>query len=208
MSTRLADERLKESLRSYDAHPEFYAQRYRMVDMSAYREGFLRALPDLQGRVLDGGCGPGRDCAEFSKAGVSVVGLDLSPALLAEARAYAPAACLVNGDLRALPFREASFDGVWLCSSLVHLPAESVATVLRETRRVLRPSGVVFASVMDGTEAAWRDDQLTGRRWFQPFTEAGFASLVQEAGLCLIRARSESGVAMGRWINLLANRGD
>jgi SAM-dependent methyltransferase len=206
MSPRLADERLKETLRSYDAHPEFYAKRYRTVDMSAYRGAFLRALPDPHGRVLDGGCGPGRDCAEFAKAGVSVVGLDLSAGLLAEARSYAPAAEYVNGDLRSLPFREGSFDGVWLCSSLVHLPADLVATILEESYRVLRGGGVVFASVMEGTEAGWREDHMTGRRWFQPFTEESFTGLVEGAGFSVISVQAEPGVAMGRWINAFVKR--
>lgn len=207
MSDRLADEQLAETLRSYDTHPEFYAQRYRMVDMSAYRDVFLRALPDPRGRVLDGGCGPGRDCAEFSRAGFSVVGLDLSAALLTAARAYAPAARFAMGDLRALPLRDGGFAGVWMCSSLVHLPADLVATILREAYRVLRDGGVLFASVMDGTEAGWREDQFTGRRWFQPFTEQSFTGLVERAGFSVISGQAEPGVAMGRWINVFAKRG-
>jgi len=203
---QLTDERLKETLHSYDAHPDFYTRRYRAVDMSSYRQAFLSALPKPDGRVLDAGCGPGRDCAEFSSAGVSVVGLDLSPRLLAEARSYAPNTSFVNADIRAMPFHARTFDGVWMCSSLVHLPPESTAEVLREVRRVLRSDGVLFASVMEGTEAGWREDGLGGRRWFEPFTEDLFTALVKESGLALVSSRSESGVAMGRWVNVLARR--
>jgi SAM-dependent methyltransferase len=203
MSPRLVDERLRETLRSYDAHPDFYADRYRAVDLGRYRSSFLSALPDRVGWVLDGG--PGRDSAEFHKAGVSVVGLDLSMGFLALARAYAPVP-FVNADLRALPFRAGSFDGVWLCSSLVHLPAKYVAVTLREVGTILRPGGVLFASVIHGTDSGWRRDQFTGRRWFKAFAEHEFTGLIEDAGLSLIRSDTVPGVAMGSWVNVFARR--
>ena len=205
MSACLVDERLRETLRSYDAHPTFYADRYRAADLSRYRASFLCALPDRPGRVLDGGCGPGRDSAAFHKAGVSVVGLDLSMGLLAVAQAAASVP-FISADLRALPFRAGSFDGVWLCSSLVHLPADDVAAVLHGARTILKPRGVLFASVIHGTDSGWRYDQFKGRRWFKPFVEDEFATLVKHAGLSLISSNTEPGVAMGTWINVFARR--
>jgi SAM-dependent methyltransferase len=203
---RLVDEQLRESLRSYNTHPDFYAQRYRAVDMSRYRATFLHALPDPLGRVLDGGCGPGRDCADFRESGVAVVGLDLSMGLLTAARTHSPGARFVNADLRALPFHDGSFDGVWLCSSLVHLPTKVTGIVLRRVWNVLRTDGILFASVIDGTDPGWRNDQFNGRRWFQPFTEADFVGLVEAAGFSLISSSAEAGVSAGRWINVFAKR--
>jgi SAM-dependent methyltransferase len=59
-------------------------------------------------RILDLACGPGRHAAELTRSGGRVVGLDLSRAMLRRARERAPGA-LVRGDMRALPFRDASF---------------------------------------------------------------------------------------------------
>jgi len=201
MSLSQTEERLRETLCSYNRNPEFYAERYCAADLGSYRTAFINALPDPKGRVLDAGCGPGRDCSRFHDVGISVIGLDYSIELLRIARARAPVP-LVGGDLRALPFLPNTFDGVWLCSSLVHLPAEYVTTILHQVRGLLRLGGVMFASVMHGNGPEWRPDPFGGRRWFVPFTESEFLELIKEANLAVTDVSVEPGVISGTWINV------
>src|SRR5215467_12158122 len=146
MKLSVAEVRFRETLRSYNRHPDFYAERYCTADLSVYRAAFAGALPDPKGRILDGGCGPGRDCWKFHEAGLSVIGLDRSMELLRIAQSRAPVP-LVAGDLQDLPFRPDTFDGIWLCSSLVHLPAAEVAGILNQVSTLLRRGGAMFASV-------------------------------------------------------------
>src|SRR6266851_6268658 len=157
MSSSEVEERLQETLRSYNRHPTFYAERYLTADLSVYRNEFLGALPSANGRALDGGCGPGRDCREFHEAGLSVVGIDRSIELLKVAQPRAPVP-LIAGDLLRLPFRPRSFDGVWLCSSLVHMPSAYVAKILASVYELLRRRGIVFASIMYGSDSGWQPD--------------------------------------------------
>lgn len=93
-------------------------------------------------RILDAPCGFGRHAIPLAEAGFDVVGLDFSEPLLAEARRRMGRAGpeLVHGDLRALPFAEASFDAV-LClyNSLGYHGEEGDLQTLRELRRVLHP---------------------------------------------------------------------
>lgn len=98
-------------------------------------------------RILDAGCGYGRIAVPLAMAGYSIVGIDVSPIMLAEAQRRA-AATNVNiewhlGDLCLLPYPDRSFDVVlcmWLTfNELLHEGDQLDA--LREMRRVLRPGG-------------------------------------------------------------------
>ncbi len=105
--------------------------------------------------LLDAPCGTGRLFATLAGHG-RTVGLDVSSSMLAQAR-HAPArAELLLGDVRRLPFRDASFDAVVCCRLLHHLaePA-ALALVLGELVRVSR--ALVIASFWDaGSLPAWR----------------------------------------------------
>lgn len=88
--------------------------------------------------LLDAPCGAGRLLPALAARG-RVVGLDVSPAMLAGARATRAAELLVAGDLAALPFDEQSFDAVVCCRLLHHLERdEDLACIARELVRVSR----------------------------------------------------------------------
>lgn len=97
-------------------------------------------------RALEYGCGTGVFLERVARSGAQLVGLDLSPDLLARARtrlAGLDNVRLTRGNAEALPFPTASFDTVYGCSVLHHL---DLATALREAWRVLRPGGrLVFS---------------------------------------------------------------
>lgn len=94
-------------------------------------------------RVLDVACGTGNAAIRAAQAGGEVVGLDLTPELLAEGRRLAAAAGValdwVEGDAEALPFGDASFDVVVSVFGCMFAPRHDVAA--REIARVLAPGG-------------------------------------------------------------------
>lgn len=108
---------------------------------------FETLRPRLGQSVLDIGCGGGhllRDLARAVGPQGSAVGLDLSAEQLDVARSYCadePAAELVEGDATALPFPDASFDGVCSVQTLEYIA--DIPAALAECRRVLRPGGRV-----------------------------------------------------------------
>jgi len=96
----------------------------------------VRALGPIRGaRILDLGCGKGRFAAHLVAAGASVVGLDLSPAMLGRAEGVDR----VLASARRLPFAGSTFDAVIAIEVLEHVG--DVGPVLLEARRVLRPGG-------------------------------------------------------------------
>ena len=106
--------------------------------LNSTRRLVRRALKDHYGNpVLDMGCGTGRQALYLSKAGIRVVGVDRSPAMLAQARKKTPDSVgLVQGDLRELGFKDDAFDAVLFSFVLHEMPVEVREAALREAMRV------------------------------------------------------------------------
>ena len=152
----------------------------------------LGRLEPLAGkRVLDLGCGKGRFARHWQNAGAAVVGVDVSPAMLAGARGIDRAVASAS----RLPFDAATFDAVVAIEVFQHLPA--VGAVIREARRVLKPGGILC--VLDRNAGAWDArrpwlpslllkwvDERRGRWMYpkgSPVRERWFRPRVMKAGL-------------------------
>jgi ubiquinone/menaquinone biosynthesis C-methylase UbiE len=130
--------------------------------LGRWREWLAAGTPP--GRVLDLGCGTGRNLPLFAR-GVRAVGLDPCHASLLEARRRAPGALLVRARAESLPFRDGVFDTV--VSGLVFCSVADVPRGLAEVGRVLRAGGVLrmlehvratgrlAARLQDLTQPAW-----------------------------------------------------
>jgi SAM-dependent methyltransferase len=122
------------------------------------------APADPEARWVEIACGPGLIARALAPRVGSVVGLDLTPAMVEKARAEAAAAGVENvsfevGDATALDIADDSFDGAITRFSLHHIPAP--VRVLEEMRRVVRPGGWVvvsdFVTDDEGEAQAWQE---------------------------------------------------
>lgn len=132
-------------------------------------------------RILDLGCGPGRDLQAFKALGHAPVGLDGLPAFAAMARAASGCEVLEQDFLR-LELPPAGFDGVFANASLFHVPAQELPRVLRELRAALKPRGVLFCSNPRGrNEEGWSRGRygafLDWETWKALAAGAGFTEL-------------------------------
>lgn len=148
----------------------------------------LSLLPPVSGRrLLDVGCGTGRYIRLASALGAAVAGIDLSPAMLAQARQGG--AAVAHGDMTALPVRSASCDVV-LCGLSI-MDVENLAAAVSEFARVLRPRGVVVYSSLhpSGRELGWqRTFEAFGRVYTLPahwHTGEEHAHACRNAGLSM-----------------------
>lgn len=149
----------------------------------------LDGLP--QGRILDAACGTGRHSQWLAARGHEVIGVDVSPDMLARARAKLPQARFESGDLTALPLPDASVDAALCALALVHLP--DLRPALAELARVIRPGGRVVISdvhpflVALGWQAQFRTaDGGTGFVRLHRHLPSSYAQAAAAAGLAVV----------------------
>ena len=159
--------RTDETRASYDRLAAEYARRlygelaHKPADR-ALMDAFAAELRGV-GPVCEVGCGPGQVARYLHDRGVAACGLDLAPAMVAEARRRNPGMTFVEGDLRALPFDDGALAGVVAFYSLIHLERDALVPALRELARVLRPGGQLFVAFHVGDEVR-RVEELWGEQ--------------------------------------------
>ncbi|GAA0474432.1 hypothetical protein Ade02nite_75020 [Paractinoplanes deccanensis] len=129
---------------TYDTVAASYAKLFNgsSVAESTWDRAVLGAFAELvTGPVAEVGCGTGRIAAHLRTLGVDIRGIDLSPAMVAEARVAYPEIPFEVGSLLDLHFPDASLAGVVAWYSLVHTPPELLPSAFAEFARVLRPGG-------------------------------------------------------------------
>ena len=133
-----------------------YADSTRDVDTSSLRNRFLTALPDRPLSLLEIGPGSGRDAKAFASLGHSVEAIDPNPAMARLASEFAGIEVHI---IRAQDLdRQAAFDGIWACASLLHVPWSELPETLRRLERALLPGGVIYASFKVGETERRVDD--------------------------------------------------
>ncbi|MFB6176819.1 MAG: class I SAM-dependent methyltransferase [Halobaculum sp.] len=192
-----ADDPIRETVSAYESNPEEYDYLTDTVVAEIVGERFRDHLDGP--RVLDAGCGPGVDLAAFEAAGLNPVGFDRATPFLQDAADRTDAAAVVTADLRAFPFHDDSFDGVWCCAALLHLPRTAASGVLTEAARVLRSGGALFVSVQRGTGRERRTDEHGNERLFTKFESAELRDLLQSAGFSV-----EHDLGDDEWVTVVA----
>jgi SAM-dependent methyltransferase len=145
----MVDTHIRKTIATYDAIADDYTRKTDSYAPLQEREKFLSLLPST-GRILDVGCGPGRDSTFFVSRGFSVVGIDLSEKLLSIAKERAPNATFQKQDLRKLSFPKETFNGIWANASLLHIKRFEVSGVLKRSYEVLKPGCILFILVKKG----------------------------------------------------------
>ena len=148
------------TLGHYNDHAESFWRGTRDHDVSQNIDALLRHLRGSGPfRILDFGCGPGRDLKVFSELGHEAIGLEGAERFVELARDYS--GCEVwQQDFLKLELPDEFFDGIFANASLFHVPSQELPRVLRELRAALKPDGVLFSSNPRGeNEEGWNGER-------------------------------------------------
>lgn len=165
--------------------PQFAADAAVDPQIADYLED-LRACVPKGGLIVDVGCGAGQYTQHLRLLGERVMGVDLSPAMILEARLRSPELNLKVMDMRHLDFGENEVSGIVAIASLLHIPKTEAPQVLDEFRRVAHhKTPALFLMKMpfkdysgDGFETRERSG-VEVKRYFARYSELEFNALLR-----------------------------
>ncbi len=197
---------VRKTIKTYNEIAEIYDRLQYSTDVSEeIIDSFLRAFNGQD--LLDVGCGPGNDTRVFVDNGLEVKGIDLSERLLELAVKNVPKSSFLLMDMRRIAFREKIFDGLWVCSSFIHIPRDYAKATLREFMRILKPNGIMFINVTEGKRAGMVKSRLylEKERLFTDYSVEEFRNILEDVGFEVVaeiigKETKEDSV----WINIIA----
>lgn len=189
----------------YNKNAEQFVQGTLSVDFTATQERFLSKL-SVGTCILDFGCGSGRDTKYFLDKGYQVETTDGSAELCKLASEYT-GICVKQMLFEELDEYE-KYDGIWACSSILHLDKRVLKDVLKKMAAALKTNGVVYTSFKYGDFEGERNG-----RYFVDFTTETFGKYMKEVPELQIEEYwITSDVRPGRgeekWLNLILRKSD
>ena len=162
---------MTKTLDYYNENARSFSDQTQNVNFAKTQERFLKLMPP-QGSILDFGCGSGRDTKYFLEKGYRVDAIDGSEELCRIASDY------TGIQVRNMLFQDLDaveqYDGIWACSSILHLKKEELRAVLLKMMTALKSTGYIYTSFKYGTFEGYRK-----QRYFTDFTEKTISDLLQ-----------------------------
>lgn len=191
------------TLEYYDRNAAEFSKGTLNVDFSVTQERFLKKLKE-NACILDFGCGSGRDTKYFLEKGYRVDAIDGSEELCRLASEY------TGITVKKMFFQELKeiekYDGIWACSSILHLNKTELKSVISKMITALKPDGIIYTSFKYGDFEGERNG-----RFFTDFTEYSFEEYIQdipEIGMeeVWITGDVRPGRSEENWLNLILRK--
>jgi len=192
-----------QTLHFYESNAQLYAEQTRGTDLAHLYKPFLASIPK-GGKILDVGCGGGRDLRRFVDEGFEAIGVEPSEKLAAIARQFSGCKVLVSG-VEDLSINH-EFDGAWACASLIHLSRRKLPSALVNISMALRSRGILFVSMRIGSgEIVMEDGRFVAR-----YSSEELCNAIQRAGFELVNVWISTDSLPARhslfWVNAIARK--
>ncbi|NQV09486.1 class I SAM-dependent methyltransferase [Candidatus Woesearchaeota archaeon] len=198
------DSQQKKTIGFYNEYAKQYSE-YTFPKLFQYQ--LNQFVSFLNGKkVLDAGCGAGRDVEYLTEEKLDVIGIDISDNMLKEARKRVKGAKFKKMDLLDIKLKPKSFDGVWCSATLLHFRKRDAPKVLKNFHNVLKKDGVVYISAKEGEgEKVLDSGFIKAPRFFSFYKQVELEILVEENGFEIITSYSEKAEETN-WLNIFARK--
>ena len=146
-------------------------------------------------KILEIGCGTGRDAEMLVPMGFDYIGIDASERMLEKAREKLPNEKFIPMNFFHLTFPSGVFDGFWAAASFLHVPKKDIDIVLQEAKRILKPGGVGYISLKQKKnldEKIIHQDAFGGiDRFFAFYDQQEFEDILKRNGFEIVSVMTE-----------------
>lgn len=191
---------MNETIDYYEKNAEGFALCTAYIEFSGIQDVFLERLNE-GASILDFGCGSGRDTKYFLQKGYRVTALDGSAKM-----------CMIARENTGIPVLQMDFndfdecdkyDGIWACSSILHLPERELKNVMIRMERALHAGGIIYTSFKYGDFSGMRNG-----RFFTDFTEDSFGVFISgveklETEKLWVSKDARPGRQDEKWLNMI-----
>ena len=193
----------QKTINYYNTNAKKFATSTVTVEFTQMQNRFITKL-HKPATILDFGCGSGRDTKYFLEQGFQVEAIDGSKELCRIASEY------TGISVRQMFFQELNevekYDGIWACSSILHLPVKELREVMQKMVAALKQKGIIYTSFKYGTFEGERNG-----RYFTDMTEAAFSELIKDIQALEIEEQwitsdVRPGRAEEKWLNLILRK--
>ena len=187
----------------YNLNAKKFIENTQNADMHLTQDKFLQLLPE-SASILDFGCGSGRDTKYFLEKGYQVAATDGSAELCRLASSF------TGIKVKKMLFQELDeiegYDGIWACSSILHLPKQELLPVIRKMCIALKDNGVIYTSFKYSNFEGERNG-----RYFNDFTEDTFREFIKVIPELMIEDQwitldVRPGRGEEKWLNLILQK--
>ena len=187
----------------YNLNAKKFIENTLNADMHITQDRFLRLLAENR-FILDFGCGSGRDTKYFLEKGYRVEATDGSSELCKLASAF------TGIEVKEMLFQDldasGKYEGIWACSSILHLPKKELLPVIRKMCDALKDNGVIYTSFKYGDFEGERNG-----RYFTDFTEDTFDKFIKVIPELTIEEQwitldVRPGRGEEKWLNLILRK--
>ncbi len=180
---------VEQTIRTYDKIAPEYCKKTRQPKFLEWEESYIKKMLFFISKskplILDVGCGDGRHCIIIEKNGGKAIGIDLSQAMLEEAKTLYPEGDFREMDMRNLSFDNDFFDGIWASGSIYHVPKAKIDEVIEEFREVLKMNGILAVNFKIGRGEGMEAEPKSysgSPRYFAYYTEKEMRNMISSFG--------------------------
>lgn len=198
---------IKKAIETYNKITKIYADYTFHKLMQFQLNKFISMLPK-KAKILDVGCGSGRDARYFKEFGLDVTAIDISDNMLEEAKKRAKGIKFEKMDMLNMSFENNSFDGVWIMATLSDITKEDSPKFLKDINRILKDNGVLYIAVKEGKgEKIIKKEKYNNlERFYCYYTQEELGNLLRETGFEIVNTIASEDKKT-RWVEIFARNG-
>ena len=200
------DSSYNNTIESFNKFAEQYAD-FTFLNLLQYELNRFIALIPKNAKILDVGCGSGRDVHYFIDYKLTPIGIDASEELIKEAKKRVPEGNFLKMDMLNLSFEPFKFDGIWALDYISYIKKDSIPEILNNFNKILKQEGILFISVRQGEgEKLISHEKLNKEEILIHFySQLEIEDLIKQANFEILNSYLEEGEHF-TWINIFSKK--